>query len=135
MPVDDLTVLFYSKQFGDSAIVSYFPETTFPQQLLSVNCSLGGSDLIYGGKDVDYIVGGTANDALHGNEGMDLVFGDHARIACSNTLSHKLQYATTTDHDCAGGDDTIFLGDGDVSSRKVLCRSLLFGQLLTWCLC
>ena len=108
--------MFEYRKFGDSAFVSYYPLSTFPKQLYSVNCSLGGTDLLYGGEDVDYIVGGSFGDSLHSGDGMDLVFGDHANITCSEMLSHQLQYATTVDHDCAGGNDTIFLGAGDVRS-------------------
>jgi len=100
--------------FGDSATVSYHAHSNFPKQLLSVNCSLGGPDEIYGGDgDVDYLIGGSYNDTIYGNKGMDLVFGDHASITLTETFSHKLLSATTTDHSCEGGDDTIDLGDGD----------------------
>ena len=44
---------------------------------------------------------------------MDLVFGDHASASLSADVSHKLEYATTTDAGCEGGEDTIILGPGD----------------------
>jgi len=44
---------------------------------------------------------------------MDLVFGDHASISLSADMSHKLEYATTTDAGCNGGEDNITLGSGD----------------------
>jgi len=57
-------------QFGDSANVSFHPESTFPKHLLSVNCSIGGPDIIRGGAgDVDYLIGGTDKDEIHGGDG------------------------------------------------------------------
>lgn len=60
----------------------------------------------------DYIVGGSFDDTIEGNEGMDLVFGDHASIDFFEE-SHKLKFATTMDTGCARGDDLIKLGSGD----------------------
>jgi len=81
--------------------------------LVTLNCSDGDADRLYGGPGVvDYIVGGAYNDYIEGNDGMDLVFGDHAKIDLF-PASHKLQYAQTTDFGCTGGDDTIYLGAAD----------------------
>jgi hypothetical protein len=81
--------------------------------LTTINCSDGGADTITGGSGiVNYIVGGGYNDHIEGNDGMDLVFGDHAHVDLFDE-SHKLKYATTTDAGCTGGDDTITLGEGD----------------------
>ena len=59
------------------------------------------------------------NDIIAGQDGPDLVFGDHAFITFDKNVSHKLRYARTTNHTCSGGDDKIDLGDGDVSLAKI----------------
>jgi Ca2+-binding RTX toxin-like protein len=100
-------------QFGDSANIVYYLDSSSPKLLTTINCSDGGADTLTGGSGVvDYIVGGGYNDHIEGNDGMDLVFGDHARIDLF-VESHKLKYATTTNTGCTGGDDTITLGEGD----------------------
>ena len=84
---------------------------------LSVSCDLGGKDVLYGGSGVvDYLIGGGFNDTIEGQNGMDLVFGDHAHLTFYKAESHRLRFATTTNHSCSGGYDTIDLGSGDVSS-------------------
>jgi Ca2+-binding RTX toxin-like protein len=95
--------------------VSYYEDSSFPRYALSISCCLGGDDSLFGAGDIDYLVGGSNRDLIEGEEGHDLVFGDHAFITFDETLSHKLLYATTTNHSCSGGEDTIVLGDGDVS--------------------
>ena len=45
---------------------------------------------------------------------MDLVIGDHGYLVFYESDSHRLRYATTTNHSCFGGFDTIDLGPGDV---------------------
>jgi len=78
-----------------------------------VNCSDGASDTLFGGAGtVDYIIGGAYNDTIEGNEGMDLVLGDHAEVHFFQS-SHKLKYVTTIDPECTPGDDFISLGNGD----------------------
>lgn len=62
---------------------------------------------------VDYIIGGSYDDTLEGNEGIDLVFGDHGLIHLSKDDPYKLIYATTADAYCTPGSDNITLGDGD----------------------
>ena len=92
--------------------------SNFPKQALSLDCCRGDNDTIFGGDgEVDYLVGGGMHDVILGEEGPDLVFGDHALIIFDVDVSHKLKYARTTNHSCAGGNDTIFLGGGDVSER------------------
>lgn len=100
-------------QIGDSAEVYYHQDSTSPKEVVSINCTLGGADELYGrGGLVDYLIGGSFDDYLEGNDGPDLVFGDHARITFFET-SHQLRFATTTHPGCAGGMDTIDLGSGD----------------------
>jgi len=102
-----------SLQFGDSATIVYHLGTSSPKLLTTLNCSDGAPDRLYGGSGVvDYIVGGAYNDYIEGNEGMDLVFGDHAKIDLF-ALSHKVRHAETIDFGCTGGDDTIYLGAAD----------------------
>ena len=62
---------------------------------------------------VDYLIGGAYADELHGQDGMDLVFGDHASISLYSDETHKLHYATTIEASCTPGADTIYLGAGD----------------------
>jgi len=106
-------------QFGDSATLVYYLGTSSPKLLVTLNCTDGAPDRLYGGPGAaDYIIGGAYNDYIEGNDGMDLVFGDHAKIDLFPT-SHKLLYAQTVDFECTGGDDTIYLGSADdiVSGR------------------
>ena len=85
-----------------------------PKLITSIDCLEGGDDTLYGGNgDVDYIIGGAHNDTIQGNDGMDLVFGDHALIELYENESHKLRFAKTILEFCAGGDDHITLGPGD----------------------
>lgn len=101
-------------QFGDLGEVFFWPNSTSPQRLETVACSIGGSDEIHGGDGpVDYLIGGSYNDTIYGDGGVDVVFGDHAVIDLSETMPFKLQYAKTIEHACKGGDDTMFLGSGD----------------------
>ena len=101
--------------------MSYHQGSDFPKQALSLDCCLGNNDTIFGGAgEVDYLVGGGMHDVIHGQEGPDLVFGDHALIVFDVDVSYKLNYARTTNQSCAGGNDTIFLGGGDVSERYVI---------------
>ena len=67
-----------------------------------------------GAGSVDYLIGGGFNDTIEGNDGMDLVFGDHAFLTFYEDESHRLRYARTINHSCSGGFDTIDLGSGDV---------------------
>jgi Ca2+-binding RTX toxin-like protein len=98
--------------------VRFHQGSNFPKQALSLDCCRGDNDTIFGGDgEVDYLVGGGMHDVILGEEGPDLVFGDHALIIFDVDVSHKLKYARTTNHSCAGGNDTIFLGGGDVSER------------------
>lgn len=86
---------------------------------MSIDCCLGDDDTIFGGDgEVDYLVGGALNDAIKGEDGPDLVFGDHAFITFDKNESHKLRYARTTNHSCSGGNDIMDLGVGDVSHKK-----------------
>ena len=82
--------------------------------MLSINCSFGGNDELFGGPgEVDYIIGGSFDDLIDGGDGMDLAFGDHASITLSVSVSHMLKHAITTDANCTGGGDNITLGSGD----------------------
>jgi Ca2+-binding RTX toxin-like protein len=100
-------------QFGDSAKIVYYLDSTSPKSVATINCSDGGNDNLYGGSGVvDFMIGGAYNDTIKGNDGMDLVFGDHAQINLFE-LSHKLRYAKTASPGCSGGDDLIVLGAGD----------------------
>jgi len=86
---------------------------------MTINCSDGAEDHLVGGSgSVDYIVGGALNDLINGEDGMDLVFGDHARIELYPT-SHKLKYAETIEPGCTGGEDDITLGPGDDMVRPL----------------
>ena len=91
----------------------FFIETTSPKIANTISCLNGWNDQLFGGPGtVDFIFGGGYNDTIEGNEGMDLVFGDHASVSFFEE-SHKLLYAKTTDTSCRGGYDFIQLGDGD----------------------
>jgi len=91
----------------------YHIGTSSPKLLETIHCSDGAADQLYGGPgEVDYIIGGAYDDYIEGNEGMDLVFGDHARIELFEA-SHKLKYSQSTDFGCTGANDTIILGPGD----------------------
>ena len=108
-----------SHQFGDSAKVYYHDYSTSPKEAISTSCELSGKDTLYGRAGlVDYLIGGGFDDTIEGNDGMDLVFGDHAYLTFYNHESHKLKFATTTNHSCSGGDDLIDLGSGDVRHEK-----------------
>jgi len=99
---------------GDAAKIDYYPNSTSPKLITSIDCIEGGDDTLYGGNGtVDYIIGGAYNDTIQGNDGMDLVFGDHALIKLYENESHKLLFAQTILEYCAGGDDNITLGLGD----------------------
>lgn len=88
----------------------------------------GGNDYLEGGSGaVDYIVGGGYNDTIEGNDGMDLVFGDHARIDFY-VQSHQLRYATTIETACTGGDDYIDLGEGDDIGFGGAYNDVIYGQ-------
>lgn len=70
---------------------------------------------------MDYLVGGGFNDTIYGDDddgrpdGVNMVFGDHARIEFYDDFSesHRLLTAVPTDCDCSGGSDTISLGSND----------------------
>ncbi len=67
----------------------YFLGSTSPKLASTIDCSHGANDTLSGGSGiVDYIVGGAYSDSLHGDEGMDLVFGDHAEIHFFAAASH-----------------------------------------------
>ena len=94
-------------------MIEHHDYSTSPKSALSISCRLSGEDEILGRDGlVDYVVGGGRNDKIEGNEGMDLVFGDHAYLTFYNEESHKLRFATTTNHSCTGGNDTVDLGPG-----------------------
>ena len=88
---------------------------------MTIDCSVGGYDTLHGGEgDVDYIVGGSFDDAIYGDHNAstniansDVVFGDHAEIVFYANETHKLQHAITIDGNCSGGSDIITLGPGD----------------------
>lgn len=63
--------------------------------------------------DLVLSVAGGFDDHIEGNEGRDLVFGDHAAIALSEIEPYKLVTAITTDAHCTPGVDNITLGEGD----------------------
>lgn len=93
----------------------------------SIDCANGGDDELYGGDGlVDYLIGGSFNDTIEGQDGMDLAFGDHASLSFYETESHQLRHATTKDPSCAGGTDYIDLGSGDVSLLKALSGAQTF---------
>jgi hypothetical protein len=54
----------------------------------------------------------TSSSTVEGNDGPDLVFGDHATILLSNETQFELVSATTLDPFCTPGNDTIYLGQG-----------------------
>jgi len=77
--------------------------------------------MLFGGAgDVDYLVGGAWGDTMEGNDGMDLVMGDHAKFEFTSSVSHQLQYAETIDPTCTGGADVIRLGRGNDMVRCYL---------------
>lgn len=45
----DSAHFFVVFQFGDIARVSFYADSTHPAELLSLNCSLGGNDDLFGG--------------------------------------------------------------------------------------
>ena len=83
---------------------------------------------------MDYVIGGAFNDTCEGNDGPDLIFGDHASIELYEGEPYKLRYAKTIDANCTGGEDTIRLGDGnDIAFGGEcwdLCQLLLFARPL-----
>ena len=60
-----------------------------------------------------FSISGGFDDYVEGDDGMDLVFGDHGEIILSKDNPYKLVYATTTDASCTPGADNITLGKGD----------------------
>ena len=115
---------------GDFGFYDTWSFSGNPKLLVSINCTYGGEDALYGGDgDVDYIVGGRSDDTIYGddtsstnNENLDLVFGDHAQIMFYEEQSHKLAHAVTTNAGCNGGNDDIWLGPGDdLVSLSMFC--------------
>ena len=107
---------------GDFAFYDTWSNSTFPELILTINCSIGGADTLYGGEgQVDYIVGGTLNDTIYADDhsstdshNSDVVFGDHAEIMFYMDESHKLKQAITIDSECdSSGSDFIALGPAD----------------------
>lgn len=91
----------------------YYLDSPSPKTATTINCGDGGPDTLLGGSGLaDYIVGGSFDDTIEGNEGMDLAFGDHAGIDFFEE-SHKLKFATTMETGCTRGKDSIKLGSGD----------------------
>ena len=111
---DSAEVLFVSPSLlGDTPPFEEAHSKQVPRSILSIYCQDGGADYLYGGSgDVDYIIGGGFNDYVEGNEGMDLVFGDHAFILLNSTMPFKLEYAQTIYPNCTPGNDNITLGPG-----------------------
>ena len=45
---------------GDLALYETWPDTRLPKLISTIDCDVGGNDILYGGDgDVDYIVGGS----------------------------------------------------------------------------
>ena len=115
----------------------FFIETTSPKIAKTINCIDGWNDTLFGGPGaVDYLFGGGYNDTIEGNEGMDLVFGDHGSVSFYEE-SHKLLFSKTSDNYCRGGDDLIRLGDGDDLVSLIAICKLVFScpATLTKLLC
>ena len=106
---------------GDFAFYDTSSTSRYPKLLLTINCSFGGEDTLYGGNGlVDYIVGGSGDDIIQADSSLstnssnlDVVFGDHAEILFYEDETHRLQQALTTDPGCGPGNDIITLGPGD----------------------
>ena len=111
---DSAEVLFVSPDLlGETLPFEDAYSKQVPRSILSTSCQDGGADHLYGGSgDVDYIIGGSFNDYVEGNEGMDLVFGDHAFILLNSTMPYKLEYAKTIYANCTPDNDNITLGLG-----------------------
>mmetsp|Transcript_18680 Transcript_18680/g.28384 ORF Transcript_18680/g.28384 Transcript_18680/m.28384 type:complete len:741 (-) Transcript_18680:1050-3272(-) len=98
---------------GDSIFILFHSLSETPYRITSLSCD-GGDDRLFGGAgEVDYLIGGSYNDVIDGENGPDLVFGDHAEIVLDATIAYKLVYAETIMAQCTGGNDNITLGDGD----------------------
>ena len=74
---------------------------------------MGNPVLIIVALTLVFSIAGAFDDVVEGNEGADLVFGDHGEIKLSEDTPYKLVYATSIDAACTPGIDNITLGDGD----------------------
>ena len=62
---------------------------------------------------MDYVIAGGYNDTVQGNDGPDLVFGDHGIILLYDDEPYKLNFAITSYPYCTPGIDNITLGHGN----------------------
>ena len=118
--------------FGDNGRV-VLSESAQPLKIETVNPTVGGSATVQGNADNDKILGGAAGDTLEGNQGEDIILGDHGRFdylfegatvsdvvdgafaeveVPADTDPTTLDVVTTTDP-TEGGDDRIVAGTGD----------------------
>ena len=110
-------------------IFSHSMKRSVLHSIVSTSCEYGGNDYLYGGNGtVDYIVAGGFDDYVEGNEGKDLVFGDHAFIELDEITPYMLKYATTTNTNCTPGNDTIYLGSGDDLAFGGGSGDIIFGE-------
>lgn len=123
--------------FGDSAVITYYPASSSPELLMTIDCEFGGRDILYGGPGlVDYLVGGSFDDDIWGNDTYsvpdldqeDLVIGDHGKIVLAEEPAFKLLQAETIYANCTGGNDQIILGPGKFGIAS-LSRHFLWGHL------
>jgi Ca2+-binding RTX toxin-like protein len=104
---------------GDNGVVDYLMDGD-PQTLdlvsttdATLDPSVGGDDLIFGGEGADLILGGAADDTAEGNLGRDLLLGDNGAVEYSLDGD-----ATTIDRVSATvatnvGDDTLYGNEDD----------------------
>lgn len=94
---------------GRVEFTAFDSDPTTLDQIITIDPTLGDVDTIQGGSGDDIIIGGTAGDEIHGGDGYDILFGDHAEIDYRRPVDRNVvsRFITAAD---GGGDDQI---DGD----------------------
>jgi Ca2+-binding RTX toxin-like protein len=77
--------------------------------VISIDPTIGGSNVITDGNGGNVILGGSGNDLIRIGSGDDIVLGDNARLTYLNGVLGQV----TTIFDNIGGDDTIYGGGGN----------------------
>jgi Ca2+-binding RTX toxin-like protein len=83
-----------------------------PDQILSVDLTIGGDDTLIGMEGDNILIGGFGNDNLSTGSGRDTLIGDHGQIDfwAGSAQIHTVQSTDTVPQ--TGGHDTIVTGDG-----------------------
>ena len=84
--------------------------------------STSGNDTLTLGNNDDIVMGGAGSDLITTNQGVDLIFGDGARLifASSGLSSFEVLVSSTDGGDsieAGDGDDTVYAGDGNNTVR------------------